>query len=297
MTASRPDTWMPIYIGDYLADTMHLSPGEHGAYLLLIMAYWRNDGPLPDVADTLARIARCSTEEWQRYQSAIRAFFRVGSGVWRHKRIDEELATAKEGYQDRVERSRHANEEKQKRAKARREALAASSKETVKDTPEDTAEEPCRSPQGDPGGSQPQPQYPSDNVVVDVTRDPLAIAQQRVLEACGRSPNLELTQHRVKTWLEAGADLEADILPAIAGVLSVRRASLRDPDWLPNGLSYFDKAVTEAQRQRTKPMPEITDEQRFALPDFLNRNRKQAAPRFMSEIQQVLAKAQGQGGG
>ena len=54
---SRTDTWMPLYIGDYLADTTHLSMAEHGAYLLLIMTYWRT-GPLPDNDKALANMPR-----------------------------------------------------------------------------------------------------------------------------------------------------------------------------------------------------------------------------------------------
>jgi uncharacterized protein YdaU (DUF1376 family) len=38
--------WMPLYVGDYIADTAHLSCAESGAYLHLIMHYWRA-GSLP----------------------------------------------------------------------------------------------------------------------------------------------------------------------------------------------------------------------------------------------------------
>lgn len=86
---------MPLYVGDYLADTMHLTRDEHGAYLLLLMAYWRRGGPLPDEAASLAAIAHASIEEWMHTLcTRIKPFFHVVEGLWHHKRVDSELAKA-----------------------------------------------------------------------------------------------------------------------------------------------------------------------------------------------------------
>ena len=84
---------MPLFIGDYLADTARLTTEQHGAYLLLIMDYWRN-GPPPDDAAVLCQITRLSNDAWSNAQAMLRRFFTVIDGVWRHKRIDKELESA-----------------------------------------------------------------------------------------------------------------------------------------------------------------------------------------------------------
>lgn len=100
---SGPNMHMPIYWGDYLKDTGHLSAAEHGAYLLLIGHYWTTGAPLQDNEEAIRRIARMLPKEWKASRETIRAFFQIDGGLWRHKRIDAEMARARKVYQKRVD--------------------------------------------------------------------------------------------------------------------------------------------------------------------------------------------------
>jgi uncharacterized protein YdaU (DUF1376 family) len=51
--------WLPLYVGDYLADTADLTAEQHGCYLLLLFHSWKN-GPLPNDLNALARIGAVS---------------------------------------------------------------------------------------------------------------------------------------------------------------------------------------------------------------------------------------------
>lgn len=88
---SSPD-WMPFYVDDYLGDTGELSTLEHGAYVLLILHYWKHRG-LPNNDQRLARIARVSETDWAGMRDALAGHFKDG---WQHTRIDAELAKADE---------------------------------------------------------------------------------------------------------------------------------------------------------------------------------------------------------
>lgn len=83
---NRP--WMPLYVGDYLGDTGHLTTTQHGAYLLLIMHYWRKGG-LPDDDKQLAAITKLSPKGWAECRETLQMFFYEG---WQHKRIDDEIS-------------------------------------------------------------------------------------------------------------------------------------------------------------------------------------------------------------
>ena len=88
------DHWMRFNVGDYLADTMHLTTFQHGIYLLLIMHYFKR-GELPDDDASLARIAGVNVPQWRRQSAPVMALFSRQNGAWNHHRIDAERERAR----------------------------------------------------------------------------------------------------------------------------------------------------------------------------------------------------------
>jgi uncharacterized protein YdaU (DUF1376 family) len=88
------DHWMRFNVGDYLADTMHLTTFQHGIYLLLIMHYFKR-GELPNDDAALARIAKISVPQWRRQSAPAMALFSRQDGHFVHRRIDAERERAR----------------------------------------------------------------------------------------------------------------------------------------------------------------------------------------------------------
>lgn len=84
-----------LNLTDHVADTVHLSAEEHGAYLRLLFSYWRS-GPPPDDDRRLAIIVGMSLSEWGKVRPLLEPFFEVLNGQWLHWRLDEELNAAYE---------------------------------------------------------------------------------------------------------------------------------------------------------------------------------------------------------
>lgn len=108
-------TWMPLYPADYLADTVHLTLAEHGAYLLLIMHYWRTGGPLPADEAHLAKLVRASPAQWNKVRPALIGLFAVSDSGWSHKRIDAELVAVKVNQERQRQRTSYATEARWRR--------------------------------------------------------------------------------------------------------------------------------------------------------------------------------------
>lgn len=91
----KTDIWMPLYIGDYLADTSRLTTEQHGAYLLLLMDYWRS-GRLPNNDQVLAQITKLPLETWLIHKGVLQGFFEIVDGELIHSRVEKELDDSKD---------------------------------------------------------------------------------------------------------------------------------------------------------------------------------------------------------
>lgn len=87
--------YISINISDYLADTWHLSPEEHGAYLLLIMNYWQTEKPIPE--NRVQGITRLCNERYNVVMGTLKEFFNEDeNGHWFHRRIEADLMMVRE---------------------------------------------------------------------------------------------------------------------------------------------------------------------------------------------------------
>jgi uncharacterized protein YdaU (DUF1376 family) len=89
LSVVKTDIWMPVFIGDYLADTMHLSTEQHGAYLLLLFHLWRR-GSLRDEDAVLAKISGLGESAWKMHRPVLAEFFKIHDGLWQHGRVEKE---------------------------------------------------------------------------------------------------------------------------------------------------------------------------------------------------------------
>ena len=86
--ADKTKVWMPVYIGDLLADTGHLTPAEFGAYHYILYQQWRM-GPIPD--RSLKAVTRLSDAQWSESEGTLKAFLCLDAdGHWYQSRALKE---------------------------------------------------------------------------------------------------------------------------------------------------------------------------------------------------------------
>lgn len=101
---------MPTKIGDFLAETAHLTVSQVGAYHLLRMYYW-DHYRLPEEEEAIRRISRMTPRQWSQSRDVLAALFDEG---WRHPALDLEIRHAIEISEVNAANARksHANRKK-----------------------------------------------------------------------------------------------------------------------------------------------------------------------------------------
>ena len=89
--SDKPDIFMPLFLGDFLKHVGRLQRDDIGSYLLILMDYWVNGAPHEQ---DIATIARCPQKAWPEIRRKLAPFFHIDGGVWRQKRVEEELGKA-----------------------------------------------------------------------------------------------------------------------------------------------------------------------------------------------------------
>lgn len=126
--------WMPLYIGDYIADTLHLNTQQHGAYLLLFFHQWRkghfSESEIPVIARFQASASSTSQAEVKQELSSLLApimqmLTKDGDGLWFSARCDREKSKWSEKKRVFHERARKGGLAKAKRIREEKEKQAA----------------------------------------------------------------------------------------------------------------------------------------------------------------------------
>lgn len=122
----KVDIWMPLYVADYLAATSRLTTEQHGAYLLILMDYWRN-GPPPDDDLVLAQITRMTPDAWSIARASIKHYFEIENGLWKHARVERELDAAKDKKERQTARAKVAAQKRWDKTDATSNAISSAS--------------------------------------------------------------------------------------------------------------------------------------------------------------------------
>lgn len=247
--SKEASAWMPFYIGDYLGDTQRLTTEQHGAYLLLILDYWRN-GPAPDDDAVIQQITKLDKVGWKRCRPAISRLFKIVDGEWRHKRIDAELVKAKSNAERRSEKASKAAQARWGDAPSNAQSMPQAL----------LGECPPQSPSPEANASPQAGAREADFSMVEFTAD-LCRDAGVPLPDHGTAERNRLT---VEAWTQAGADL-----PMIRETVTGRCANLRTT---PRSLAFFDKPIREAMEARKADASRVSEHTGALIEQILGRS-------------------------
>jgi uncharacterized protein YdaU (DUF1376 family) len=83
---------MPVWTDALVGDTTHLSAEQFGAYFLILIATWRNNGTaLADDDERMAHISRVTLARWRKkIRPVLAEFFTIDGTGWHQQRLEAE---------------------------------------------------------------------------------------------------------------------------------------------------------------------------------------------------------------
>ena len=117
--------YLPLFTGDYLRDTRHLTPLKHGVFLLALMHCWDSKGPMPLDEQECAGICNCrSADEVDAMRYILGRFFtRMEDGHYNH-RMQKEVERSEQISGARSEAGRKGYEARAKHLPSKSQAIA-----------------------------------------------------------------------------------------------------------------------------------------------------------------------------
>jgi uncharacterized protein YdaU (DUF1376 family) len=99
--------YFPFHIGDYAAGAGGLSFVDHGAYLLMLMQYYKREKPLPKKVEEICyMVGASSTHHKKAVARVLKRFFVEGQDGYRQERADAAIAAYKQRVARNTENSR-----------------------------------------------------------------------------------------------------------------------------------------------------------------------------------------------
>lgn len=244
MSSSPITTWMPLNIGNHLAETMHLSAEDNGIYFLLKMHYWRNGGPIENDKNTLKNVSKVS---WNKCEKILLQFFQFQNGLWLHNELSLDIDKAlkkKAGDTNRTSVARSV-------ALAAQEAKRANLQLVFPSVTDPVTDPVTALHAGTPiqGCLNPLTPLPVDNPGDLNEYFHLEKAMRRLL---GIERFEKPDQLLICRWIEAGYDMNVYGMPLIEKTLKAFRKKNYGTN--PHSLAYFD---TVLQVEEKKPFRKI----------------------------------------
>lgn len=252
---SKANTWLPLYVGDYLRKTMRLTTEQHGAYLLLLMACWAEGGSITADEEDLAATVRLPLDRWLVMAPRILPFFEERDGRLHNARLSEELARANNITEARREAGRSSAARRQQNsskpaANEKQNAIPSQSQSHKEDA--DVAHAHDNWPEGDS---------------FDHAKLLLSLAGSK-LSGMSEASKIASGVHEIGRWRQAGCAWGLDVVPTIVSMATKKRGG-KIQSW-----GYFTEAVAQSKADRERPLtiPEGRTDDQPASPNLDRRH-------------------------